>query len=56
MMMRTNKKTARIAAAIYLIVLLTGLFSLAYVLSKLIDRNNPAQLSKLSKHPNCFSG
>lgn len=41
--MGKNKKTARIAGAIYLIVVLTGIFSLAYVPSKLIVWNNPAQ-------------
>ncbi|WP_025146437.1 DUF4386 domain-containing protein [Pedobacter jeongneungensis] len=41
--MGANKKTARIAGAIYLIVVLTGMFSLAYVPSKLIAWNNPAQ-------------
>jgi hypothetical protein len=34
--MDANKKTARIAGLIYLIVVLTGIFSLAYVPSKLI--------------------
>ena len=41
--MGKNKKTARIAGAIYLIVVLTGIFSLVYVPSKLIVWNNPAQ-------------
>lgn len=41
--MGANKKTARIAGAIYLIVVLTGMFSLAYVPSNLIAWNNPAQ-------------
>jgi hypothetical protein len=41
--MGQNKKTARIAGAIYLIVVLTGIFSLAYVPSKLIVRANPVQ-------------
>jgi hypothetical protein len=34
--MDANKKTARIAGLIYLVVVLTGMFSLAYVPSKLI--------------------
>lgn len=41
--MGPNKKTARIAGVIYLIVVLTGIFSLAYVPSKLIVWNNPVQ-------------
>ncbi|HET6226788.1 MAG TPA: DUF4386 domain-containing protein [Bacteroidia bacterium] len=37
-----SKKLATIAGCIYLIVVLTGIFSLAYVPSKLIDWNNAA--------------
>ena len=40
--MESNKKKARIAGWLYLGVVLTGIFSLAYVPSKLIDWNNPA--------------
>ena len=40
--MESNKKKARIAGSLYLGVVLTGIFSLAYVPSKLIDWNNPA--------------
>lgn len=39
--MTSNKKTARIAGLIYLLVVLTGIFSLAYVPSKLIVWDNP---------------
>lgn len=39
--MITNKKTARIAGLLYLGVVLTGIFSLAYVPSNLIVWNNP---------------
>lgn len=40
--MTTENKTARLAGLLYLIVVLTGLFSLMYVPSKLIVRENPA--------------
>lgn len=36
----SNKKTARIAGIVYLVVVLTGMFSLAYVPSKLIVWDN----------------
>lgn len=39
--MTSNKKTARIAGLLYLAVVLTGIFSLAYVPSKLIAWDNP---------------
>lgn len=38
--MTTNKKTAQIAGLLYLVVVLTGIFSLMYVPSKLIDWDN----------------
>ena len=38
--MDSNKKSARIAGLLYLIVVLTGIFSLMYVPSKLIVRDN----------------
>lgn len=38
----SNKKTARIAGLLYLVVVITGIFSLAYVPSKLIVWDNPA--------------
>ena len=41
--MDSNTKTARWAGLIYLVVVLTGLFSLMYVPSKLIDWKNPEQ-------------
>ena len=37
----SNKKLARIAGLLYLIVVLTGIFSLAYIPSKLIVWDNP---------------
>ena len=40
--MVSNKKTARIAGALYFMVVLTGIFGLAYVPSKLIVWDNPA--------------
>jgi hypothetical protein len=40
--MDASKKLARISGFIYFIVIMTGIFSLAYVPSKLIDWNNPA--------------
>lgn len=40
--MESNKKTARIAGLLYLGVILTGIFSLAYVPSKLIVWDDPA--------------
>lgn len=40
--MESNKKTARSAGLLYLGVVLTGIFSLAYVPSKLIVWDNPA--------------
>jgi hypothetical protein len=39
----TNKLTARLAGLIYLIVVVTGIFSLAYVPSNLIDRKDQAK-------------
>ncbi len=38
--MNTNKNTARAAGLIYLVVIITGMFSLAYVPNKLVDWNN----------------
>jgi len=40
--METNRQTARLAGFFYLIVIVTGLFSLMYVPSKLIVWENPA--------------
>lgn len=39
--MTSNKKIARIAGLLYLVVVITGIFSLAYVPSKLIFRDDP---------------
>ncbi|SHL76131.1 DUF4386 domain-containing protein [Flavobacterium saccharophilum] len=39
--MKSNKKKARIAGLLYLVVVITGFFSLAYVPSKLIFWDNP---------------
>lgn len=41
--MTSNKKTARIAGLLYLAVVITGIFSLAYVPSQLILWDNPTQ-------------
>jgi hypothetical protein len=41
--MGTNKQTARIAGILYLIVVLTGIFSLMYVPSKLIVWDNASE-------------
>jgi hypothetical protein len=41
--MEPTKKTARMAGALYLIVVLAGIFSLAYVPSTLIDWNDAAK-------------
>lgn len=41
--MTSNKKTARIAGLLYLAVVVTGIFSLAYVPSKLIVWDNPTE-------------
>ena len=38
----SNKKTARIAGLLYLVVVLTGFFSLLYIPSKLIVPDNPS--------------
>ncbi|WP_103070277.1 DUF4386 domain-containing protein [Aquimarina sediminis] len=40
--MKSNKKTARIAGVLYLIIVLTGILSLMYVPSKLIVWDNPS--------------
>lgn len=38
--MNAKKNTAKIAGSIYLIVIVTGMFSLAYVTQELVGRNN----------------
>lgn len=48
-------KTARIAGLIYLVVIITGMFSLAYVPKKLIDWNNgAATFSNITASPSLF--
>ena len=42
-MIGVNKQTARLAGALYLIVVVTGIFSLAYVPSMLFDWKDPAR-------------
>jgi len=42
MSLAANKKTARLAGLLYLLVVITGIFSLAYVPSKLIVRTDAA--------------
>ncbi len=50
-----NKKIARIAGAVYLVVVLTGMFSLAYVPSKLIVWDNAAvTLQNIKSAPMLF--
>lgn len=39
--MTSNKKTARVAGLMYLLVVLTGIFSLSYIPSKLVVWDNP---------------
>jgi len=53
--MTTSKNTARIAGFIYLVVVITGMFSLAYVPKKLIDWNNgAATFSNITASPSLF--
>jgi len=53
--MTTSKNTARIAGFIYLVVVITGMFSLAYVPNKLIDWNNgAATFSNITASPSLF--
>jgi len=53
--MNTHKKTARAAGVIYLVVVITGMFSLAYVPQKLIDWNNGAvTFNNMITHPSLF--
>ncbi|MBS1735145.1 MAG: DUF4386 domain-containing protein [Bacteroidetes bacterium] len=48
-------KTARIAGLIYLVVIITGLFSLAYVPQKLIDWNNSrVTFNNITASPSLF--
>lgn len=53
--MNANKNTARLAGFIYLVVVITGMFSLAYVPNKLIDWNNgAATFSNITASPSLF--
>jgi hypothetical protein len=53
--MNSNKKTARVAGLCYLIVVITGIFNLLYVPSKLIDRNEAATtFNNLVAHESLF--
>lgn len=53
--MNTNKITARAAGLIYLAVVITGMFSLAYVPNKLIDWNNSAAtFNNIAASPSLF--
>lgn len=50
--MNPDKKTARLAGFLYLIVVITGIFSLGYVPSKLITGKDPvATVSNIISHP-----
>lgn len=53
--MTSNKKTARIAGLLYLVVVLTGIFSLAYVPTKLIVWDNAVTtFNNISTHETLF--
>lgn len=53
--MNTNKNTARAAGFIYLIVVITGMFSLAYIPQRLIDWNNSrATFNNITTSPSLF--
>ena len=53
--MNTNKNTARAAGFIYLVVIITGMFSLAYVPKKLIDWNSgTATFNNITASPSLF--
>lgn len=53
--MNTNKNTVTIAGIIYLAVIITGMFSLAYVPKKLIDWNNTSVTStNIAASPTLF--
>ena len=50
-----NKKSARITGLIYLVVVITGMISLAYIPSQLIDwKNETITLSNLMNHETLF--
>ena len=53
--MNTNKNTARAAGLIYLVVIITGMFSLAYVPKKLIDWNSgTTTFNNITASPSLF--
>ncbi|HJV19195.1 MAG TPA: DUF4386 domain-containing protein [Sediminibacterium sp.] len=53
--MKANKNTARTAGFIYLIVVITGMFSLAYIPKKLIDWNNSmVTFNNITASPSLF--
>lgn len=53
--MNTNKNTARAAGFFYLIVVITGMFSLAYIPQRLIDWNNSrATFNNITTSPSLF--
>lgn len=53
--MNTSKNIARAAGFIYLVVIITGMFSLAYVPQKLIDWNNSrVTFNNISASPSLF--
>lgn len=53
--MNTNKNTARAAGFFYLIVVITGMFSLAYIPQRLIDWNNSrATFNNITNSPSLF--
>jgi Domain of unknown function (DUF4386) len=55
MKLGTNKNTARLAGMLYLIVVITGIFSLAYVPSKLIVWGDAAKtFQQISESPTLF--
>lgn len=50
-----NKRTARLAGSIYLVVVVTGIFSLAYVPSKLVDWSDAAKtLAQITESQTLF--
>jgi len=53
--MNTNKNTARAAGFIYLVVIITGMFSLAYIPRKLIDwSNSSVTFNNITTSPSLF--
>lgn len=52
--MRSNKRSARIAGLLYLIVVLTGIFSLAYVPSQINGADDAATIRNIVAHDSLF--